>query len=612
MRFKLSNPISTSYDFYMLSLTPEVEDEINRLGPVKVMTGAYDWPNVFGGYQGWTDSINSIWWPQLAEQFATCIVVIDDARNDLLNQSILAQRAAVSSSEDIQPYVIISALLSPPEEGRPGEQFPPTGVSPVSVETPLIEWKMYPLAPINLTSLGLGETYRGMWLLPLVDIRYFHRNTALNITNYGSYSDEDHAGYPHICAGNDDYPGWMPPLLAYPKDASTPLYYTPIVGMGVQPTIDDGMAWAPAVDLQCEMNSLRVVNRDVRSNYSNISSSLSHNSFTGIVVDYPEDYSGGSPVGYHQDAMTIFNFSYMRVAGGKASATTLQEFIASKLQFIFESNSSDCFFSLTLRTTANYPVSVADFVEDTDGPSVYEKTIVPCVLLGLKIQNRDPTTSEKTALLAAAKQFFLMYCWWKRDQTYMRYPGIVPVIPNGHAATIRWDFQSNNFVTTYVALEGIEGSTEGSKNYTAKRLPFYARIDGEGSVNDGLQGVYAYTELTDANGTLYVASNARKGYVKNVQSSFVTLNPARDLANKVAVPVGLTVRIIPGKTYLDATTGAIFDHYLFETTDLMEVIRVKIPYVRNAKGHYKITIMRYNPDLNIMEFSKDAWALDLP
>ena len=596
----------------MLSLTPEVEDEINRLGPVSVITGAYDWPNVFGGYRGWTDSINSLWWPQLAEQFATCIVVIDDARNDLLTQSILAQRAATSSSEDIAPYVIMSALLSPPEEGRPGEQFPPTGVAPVSVETPLIEWKLYPLAPVNLTSLGLGETYRGMWLLPLVDIRYFSRNTALNSSSYGSSTSGAGGGYPYVTAGDEDYPGWMPPLLAYPRDETTPLYYTPIIGMGVQQTINSGTSWAPAVDLQCEMNKLRVVCRDVRSNYSNSSLALSHTEFTGIIADYPEDYSGGTPVGYHQDAKTIFGFSYMRLAGGPPPASILPEFIPSKLQFMVQSNSSDSFFSLTLRSTVNYPTSTADFVEDTDGPNTSEKKIVPCVLLGYEIQNRTPTTTEKATILAAAKQYFLLYCWWRRDQTYMRYPGIVPVIPNGHTATIRWDFQSDNFTTTYVALEGIEGSTDDAKDFTPSREPFYARIDGEGSVNDGLQGVYAYTELFDANGDLTTGATARKGYVKNVQGSFVTLNPAKDLANKVAVPVGLTVRLIPGKIYLDIVTGEYFDHYLFETTDLMEVIRVKLPYVRNAKGHYKIVIMRYNPDLNIMEFSKEAWALDLP
>lgn len=612
MRFKIGNPSFPAYDFYLLAVTPEVETAVNRLGPVKMISGTYDWPHVFGGYRNWTDSLNSLWWPRTASQFSTCVLLIDDARNDLITNSMLAQRAATPAGENRPPSLVLSCLLSPPEGQRPGDAFPPTGVAPVTVETVFVEWQMYPLAPVNLTSLTSDERFRGLWLLPLVDIRYFERNVAFH-NGDGSSSSSGNAceAYPLVCAGDSDYPSWMPPLRAYPQDLTAPMYYAPISGMGVQPTITSAMDKLTAVDLQAEMNNLRVVCRDVRSKYNVTSPLPPHDKFTGVVADYPENYAMGQTNSYHLDAMAIFGSTGMRLAGGISTTSTLPDFTAKKLQFLCEVNSSDCFYSITLQANTNFPYTINDFSEDVDGPNTSEQQTVPAVLLGIKIQDRTPTDNEKKALLDAAKQWFLIYRWWRYDQTYMRYPGIVPVIPNGHAATIRWDFQSTNFQTTYVALEGVEASSPDSRKYAAKRLPFYARIDGEGLVDDALQGVYAWTELIDDNGTLAEANNSRRGYVAGVNGYYATLNPARDEANKVAVPVGLTVWLRPGKVFIDMITGECFDHYLFNTTDLMQVLRLKVPTEINDRGHYRVIIKTWEASLNRFINSKEAWAVIL-
>ncbi len=74
MRFKVGHPSFPAYDFYLLAVTPDVEDQVTRLGPVEVVAGAYNWPATFGGYRGWTDKINSLNWPQEDEQFSSCVL----------------------------------------------------------------------------------------------------------------------------------------------------------------------------------------------------------------------------------------------------------------------------------------------------------------------------------------------------------------------------------------------------------------------------------------------------------------------------------------------------------------------------------------------------------
>jgi hypothetical protein len=603
MTFKFLNTDFPAYSFYTLLLTEQVENEINRLGPIDQVSGAYDWPMVFGGYRGWTDAINSIWWPQEAAQFATCVIVIDDARNDIIASSIAAQKAADGGNYR-PPNFILQALLSP------GEGFAPTGVSPVSVETELIAWKLYPLAPINLTSLSSSESVRGLWLLPLVDIRYFERNTALNTAGGSSSSStvvNCDGGYPVVCAGSADMPGWMPAIGGYPKDLSTPLHYVPIAGQGIQQSVVSATDRASAIDAQASMLNLRPICRDVRSNYSNSSVAFSHTAFTGTLLDYPEDYTLATPVGFHQDAKAIFAQTGMRLAGGASDSRTLDDLIARKLQFLFPTLQSDCLYSITLKTTVDYPTNVSQFTEDTDGPDVVEREVVPAVLMGFASRGTTPTTSERASMLASAKQWFLIYCWWKRDQYYMRFPGIVPVIPNGHALMIRWDFSQTKYQTTYVAVEGVEGSPGTSRVGVPTRQPFYAQIDGEGYIQDNLHGFYAWTELIDANGSLTVGANSRKGYVANVNGSATTINPGRDESGKTSVPVGLTVWMKPGKVYLDSNTGQCFDHLRFTTTDLMQIVRRKSPVEVSPEGYIKGIIQTWEPNLKRLIDSKEVW-----
>lgn len=614
MRFKLGHTDFPAYSFYTLLTTPEVEEEIDRLGAVEQISGSYDWPMIFGGYKGWTDDINSLVWPQDKSQFATCVLVIDDTRNDLLANCIAAQKSADGGNYR-PPWLVLQALLSPAEGDKPAESFPPTGVGPVSVETELIAWKLYPLVPINLTSLGSSEAYRGIWLLPLVDVRYFERNTALNTPGGSSSSNSTtgncDGGYPAICAGTSDMPDWMPTIGCYPDDLSTPLWYVPITGQGVQPSITSAASRAAAVDAQANMLNLRTVCRDIRSRYSNSNPALCHTQFTGTVLDTTENYSSGSPVGYHEDAKTIFAYTGMRIAGGAADSRILDDLIARKLQFLFASNQGDCLYSITLRTTVDYPTSVTQFAEDIDGPDAIEQEVVPSVLMGYTTSGRTPTVSERTKMVADAKQWFLIYCWWKRDQQYMRFPGIVPVIPNGKTHMVRWDFQSDRYETTYVAVEGVEGTVADYRTGASKRAPYYARIDGEGYVQDGLHGFYSWTELIDNNGTLAEGPNSRKGYVQGVAGSRYTINPARDEAGKVAVPVGLIVWLKPGKVYLDITTGQCFDHLLFTTTDLMQVVKRKSPTEVSPEGYIKGIIQTWDPNLKRLIDSKEVWLLVL-
>ncbi len=224
---------------------------------------------------------------------------------------------------------------------------------------------------------------------------------------------------------------------------------------------------------------------------------------------------------------------------------------------------------------------------------------------------RYPQIAEYNQLETAAKQWALLYYAWRTNQAFLVFPDIYPLIPNGHADVIRWDFggDERTWRTTYVALEGVQG-TEQSFCCTV-RVPFYAQIDGEGALQDGLHGFYAFTELLDAGGVLTTHPNPRRGYVMNVNGSTQTINPARDESGKVAVPVGLTVWLKPGVPYLDITTGEIFDHYLFTTSDLLQVIRLKPVLEMNQYGHFGAIIQRWNPDLKAFVDSNDIWVVIL-
>src|SRR5262245_24453476 len=173
MIFRLWHPDFPQYGFKLLQADWDIEDQINRLGPVKLVSGTYDWPDKYYAFRGWTDKLNSLWWPTGADNFSTCVLLIDDARNDKLVQLIEAQKGNLQNWK--LPYIILSANMCPNRglvDGTtdlyryPAESFPQGGQGPVTVETPRVEWKLYPLQPINLTSITGSATYRGLWLLP--------------------------------------------------------------------------------------------------------------------------------------------------------------------------------------------------------------------------------------------------------------------------------------------------------------------------------------------------------------------------------------------------------------------------------------------------------------
>ena len=622
MIFKLYHPNFLQYTIDVLQADFDIEDKINRLGPVKLVSGAYDWPTRYFGFRGWTDKLNSLWWPEGADNFSTCVLLIHDTQNDVLSQVVEAQKSSLQCWH--WPYLILSARLQGPIgpiDGQPGqylyppESYPPSNVPTVTQETILMEWLMYPLQPINLSSLNLSttESYRGWWLLPLVDKRYFERNVPLNQWSTGSSSSScgTEPGYPIIEIDNTQTPTWMPPVLSYPLDINAPANFTPIAQNGTWPGINGSMRWGEAADLQARMENWRVVNRDVRSNFSIPGGGgTPHKDFTGVISDYPEDWSNVAIKSYHVDAINFLTQSQNRSGGGLCDVRSLDELTARKLQVLFRVTGTDAFYSVTIAAKADFPSTVADLIEDVDGPSPDEAKIIPMVNLGVPCSSRSPQQAEHDQLVVAAKQWALLYYLWRQKQTYMVFPGICPVIPNGHAKVIRWDFYGDTryWRTTYIALEGVQGTDQ---SYCVNRQPFYAVIDGEGSLQDNLHGFYAFTELLDKGGVLTTHPNPRRGFVMNVNGSTQTLDPARDENGKVAVPVGMTVWLKPGVPYLDMTTGKIFNHYLFTTSDLLQVVRLKPVLEVNEFGHLGAIIQRWNPDLKAFVDSKDIWVVIL-
>jgi hypothetical protein len=641
MKLSIEHPLYPKYGFSLLSHTPKVEREVNRLGPFRLVAKAYDWPVGIQGYRGWTDAVNSIWWPGSAGNFATAVLLIDDERNDKLSHLIALQKKAAEFPWSF-PFVHLRSFL------EIGESFAPRDVGPVKVNTELMAWKLYPLPAINLTSVEevkdeddhpildprhiekripkdavpvnnswtVPINVRGLWLLPLVDIRYFKRNVALNVNTDGSSSSGvGGVTYPIIDVNRYTSPAWMPELRAYPDDQATPVNYVPIEKNGTHPAITSNTPFGIAADMQADMEGWRVVCRDVRSKYNAPVKDTQHTEFAGIVCDYPEDLS--LPLkdmrSYHLDALGMLNLkSSIRIAGGMCDERVLDSMVAKKLQFLFPIRGDSALYSVTtqIKDAVAVPATVDDIVVDLNGPTGVELSGVPSVLLGVEAGSRDLIQDEKDSLAVAAKQWTLLYQAWRRNQTYLRFAGIIPLIPNGHAKMIRWDFSSTDVQTTYIALEGVQGT---SQSYSAKREPFYAQIDGEGCCDSGLHGFYAWTELIDAGGQLTVVEDtSRVGYVADVNGSYVTSNPARDEAGKVAVPKGLVVRLNPGVPYLDVESGKLFDHYLFNTTDLVQVVRLKEELETNSYGHIGAIIQRWDSDLKQFVDSKDIWVVVLP
>ncbi len=626
MYFRISHPVPSistlAYSFYINSATPEVEEQVNRLGPQKIIASAFDWPHKNLDYHGWADTLNSLWWPRGGDEFSTLFLIITDAQADLLEENIAAQVAATTAFAAPRPYVVLSAILAPAEGTRPAEAYSPCGITPQMVEDAggisLHEWKLYPLTPVRIPKTSTGDRFTGLWLLPLVDIRYYHRAVALNSLTGGTQiaaSDDGDFPFPLLRVDHaESDPDWMPDLLGPPDDTTEHSHYVAISNNGTHPSVDAHTSWGTAVDVQAKMNNWRIVCRDVRSEYNDPDPDADqHTDFTGVVSDYPDDYEVESDLSlidptYHRNAMELGEYAGNLISGGESDSPVVQDLIARKLQFLFRISGDDTYYTIVLKADIEDPASVADFSEDTDGLGTVERTHIPKVFLGVEAGSRAPISQHRLALVAAAKQWMFLYFLWRRRQAFYKFPGIAPLVPNGHASLIKWTFSSTEFSTTYVAIEGIEGTDDG---FCAVREGKWGRIDGEGAIADQLDGKYAWTEMEDttAGGTFSVKANGVVGYVRNVGGASENANYAQDDASKRAVPVGLIVWMKPGTPYLDEETGDIFDHWRFTTPDLLQVVRLRLTGERNAYGHYGAVVRRWNPVTKEFDDSEIIWAV---
>ncbi len=610
MRFKLGHPSYTANTHYIFTFNEEIKEQVNRLGPWETISSAYDWPHQTFPYRGWTDTVNSLWWPRGADQFASCILLMDDLRADDVEAMVAGQVAAMASTQAPHPYLILQALLAPAEGDRPAERYEPAGLTAdeVLTETELIAWKLYPLPPIRLTEVDPSDTYQGLWLLPLVDARYFSRSTPLYPVTGGGSDYATGTSWPLVRIDYRATPDWMPPLRAYPDDAGLPADYVAIADNGTNQGITGNDIRGLAADKQAAMENWRLVCRDVRSGYNAPEGDTQHTDFTGIVADYPDatDLDLETDSSYHEDARRLGEFVGNRIAGGNSDQTIVNNLVSEKLSFLFRVQGDDHYYNIVIQKDIPDPLTVADLSEDTDGLGTVERTHVPKIYLGVEAGTRYPADTHRDDLVVAAKQWALLYYRWRRKQCFIKFPGIAPVIPNGYAATIRWDFAATKFETTYVAVEGVEGTDDG---FSMLREPRWGRIDGEGTVDCGTDGLYAWTEFQDDGaGGRVERDNGIVGTVIDVAGASVTNNPARSDNDKRAVPVGMIVWMKPGTPYLDGTTGLIFDHWRFTTDDLLQVVRLRLTGERNEWGHYGAVIRRWDPVVKDFEDSEVIWC----
>jgi hypothetical protein len=696
VRFKLSNPVAGStYDFYLNSYDEVIEEQVNRLGPHEFIAAAFDWPKKTYDYRGWTDTINSLWWPHDGDDFASCIVLIDDTQAAAVEASCLLQTGAESASISAQPYLIMSAMLAPAVGADSGDAYAPSGASVPTTETALIEWKLYPLVPVKLSEVDATDTFSGLWMLPLVDLRYFWRSGPLVSRTGGSTTSAPTTDFHILAIDHDVQAPWMPDLLAYPNDLAAPTNYVAITGNGTHPSIDAIRNKGVCADIQAQMEGWRIVNRDVRSGYNAPHGDNQHSSFTGIISDYPDgndtqsfthaatvvtngsgyvtgdevQVSGGTfefaatflvtardghvtsvewhkegeytatpsnPAStvavtgagagltltvtwesraknsYHQDAIRLAqwqtedadgNTVSNLVAGGLLDDEDRDYLTPHKLQIHFQctgSGDEGSYYTLvTFRSnTAGWPASVANISEDTTGLGTGERTYVPRLFLGVDVESTSPGSTEVAALLTAAKQRSFLYWQWRKKPAFFKYPGIAPVIPNGYAHMIRWDFSKAKCETLYLAIDGVgeEDDFGGSGGSTALMMPI--KITGEGTGD--LKGYYAFTEQmrdTTKSGSVWTdkTPSPRTGTVLGVAGAASTNNPAKDDSDKVAVPIGQVVFAKPGKPYVDVNTGLTFDDWRFTTPDDLQVVRVIPNGDRNTRGEVQGYILRYDP-----------------
>lgn len=441
-----------------------------------------------------------------------------------------------------------------------------------------------------------------------MDLRYFWRTTGLYPVSGGTLTAATGTDWPTIRVDHRDIPDWMPLLRGYPDDTAAPADYVAIADNGTHPSINASYQRGLAADIQARMENWRIVSRDVRSGYNAPEGDTQHSDFKGILADYPDvgDLDLETESSYHEDARRLADFTGNRIAGGDCDQTICQNLIAEKLCFMFRITGLDTFYQIVIQKDVADPIVVADLSEDTDGLGTGERLHIPKVFLGVEARSRSPESTHRAALVTAAKQWAILYYRWRRAQCFYKLPGIAPIIPNGYAATIRWDFSSTLFETTYVAVEGVEGTKDG---FEAGRDARWGRIDGEGTVTAGTDGLYAWTELEDDGaGGRVVRENGIVGTVVDVNGADATDNPARSDNDKRAVPVGMVVWVKPGTPYLDATSGLIWDAWRFTTDDLLQVIRLRLTGERNEWGHYGAVVRRWNPDTKDFEDSEIIWV----
>lgn len=597
--------------FNMLTLPPELEAEINALCPRELVSKAYDWPENFTGFRGWTDSINSLWWPQGGDNFASCIVVIDDLRNDILARIIDKQKPE-DPTKYTQPWIEMVAYLSPEEDGGRllGEKFQPHLLEAKDQAIEILAWKLYPLAPIRIstaTEEDKENNIQGLWLLPLVDVRYFTRNKNLDMIGEYSGYEGDMSVYPITTVAPEDFPDWFPPTWGYPKDEAEPDNYAPIYGIKNSKYISVETRWGTAIDAQAALYCTRIVCRDVKSKYNARTLEDGHDVYSGVLNDYPDLSNPETDLSYHNDVFVLVR-DFAKVSGGTLDYSYLNRITPQKLRFVYPIEGTNSTYSVILNRDVDYPTSVNDFTFLPDAPDEEEKLTIPNIVMGITISSYAPDTVEEDGLIASSKEWALHYFQWKANQLYVKFPGTWPLIPNGHAKLIKWDFSPTNFSTTYIALEGVGAvSPWMSGTGGSAGLSFYARIDGEGSLVDNLQGKYAFTQMRSFKGEFIEHLNPIKGYVQGVNGSDETNNPAQDESGKTAVPTGLIVRLRAGAPYIDVETGKIFDHFTFTTTDLSQIIRLKDPPEYSDEGYIGGYVRRFNG--TIWEDAEEIWVV---
>lgn len=699
MRFKLGHPDYPSHDFYLMSFTPEVEAQVNRLGPRAVIASAYDWPPKTYDYHGFADTINCLWWPRGGDQFSSLFLIIDDTRATKIKSSIQAQWDALSpglgKARTVRPHLVLQALLAPTESDQAPEVYEPANMTSGDVsttdETELMAWKLYPLPPVPLAAVDGADTFEGLWLLPLVDIRYFYRLGPID-SDRDDYSGSGQSSFPVANVDTDEQADWMPPLRAYPDDSAQPGDYVPIANNNTHPGIATITNRGVAADLQATMENWRVVCRDVRSNW-NALGGTAHTDFTGIVCDYPDNatvghllfaevesggtgyvvgdvltLSGGTfsaaatitvdnvdefgavtevsvttggtytvapdnPIvttggtgdggcevnglfgsgsSYHRDALGLAFNQYV-TAGGLTQPAVTAELVARKLRIRFRIANSTATYEIDIYPTvarSAFPGSTSDLDEDQTEPTTEEKLYLPKVVLGVECPSTNPTGSTRTDLVTAAKQWSILYYRWRSLQCYIKYPKIAPVMPNGYASIIKWEFSATKFETTYVAVDGIGGTQDDGLAGTGGTGSdgFWARLTAKQYVTNGFIA-YSWTKVTD-NSAAALPIDWENAASSGAPGNF----PAYEVNNiDVVVSSGTGSGSGSGTTEDDNPTivwvrRGVGDYYLFDSQPRWEFVQKTGQ--ADAAGRFAGVLLRYNQETKQFEAVEDVVIID--